>query len=181
MLKSQKLILVTLFIVSIFLAANAFAETKIGYIDSWKIFDNYKGKGDQQAQFDREQEEWEKRATAMEQEIEQLQEELNTNIMWSEEKKAQQKQKIEDKQAELQDFIKEIWGPNGKAYLRNAELTNPIIEEIVQVVQELGAEENYSLILDVAESGIVYAAQGLDLTQRVIDILNKKYDENKQK
>jgi outer membrane protein len=154
-------------------------DAKLGYIDSWKIFENYKGKSEQQAQFDREQEEWETKATQMEQEIQELKDELENNIMWSEERKLQQRQKIEEKQAELQEYVREIWGPEGKAYQRNAELTNPIIEEIIQVVQEIGVEENYSMILDVAESGIVYAAEGLDLTQRIIDVLNERYEEQK--
>ena len=178
MTKLQKYTVVLMLVFSVFFAIYVSAEeSKIGYIDSWKIFENYKGKGEQQAQFDREQEEWEKKASEMEQEIVDLKEELDKNIMWSEERKAGQRQRIEQKQTELQDYVREIWGPNGKAYRRNAELTNPIIEEIVQVVQELGVEENYSIILDVSESGIVYAAQGLDLTQRIIDILNEKYDE----
>ena len=54
----------------------------------------------------------------------------------------------------------------------NAELTQPIIEKMNLVLNELGENEGYDIIFDVAPGGIVYADEGFDLTDRVLDGLN---------
>ena len=72
-------------------------------------------------------------------------------------------------------FIESIWGENGKAIQINKQLLKPIVEKISNVLKTIAEAESYDLILDVADGNIMYAVPSLDLTQRVIDELNKEF------
>ena len=55
-------------------------------------------------------------------------------------------------------------------------MTKPIIDRINKLLEEIGEEEKYTIIFDIAESGIVYAKQGMDMTDRVIEELNREFE-----
>ncbi|RMH71517.1 MAG: OmpH family outer membrane protein [Gemmatimonadetes bacterium] len=155
------------------LGSFAWAEVKIGYINSVEILQNLQERRTAEEQYNQLLADWEKQAKALEKEIEKMKKELESAIMWSEERKAEKQLEIDQKEQELQEFIEDIWGPQGQAYQRNVEFTNPLVEKIVHAVEQIGAEQNYTLILDISESGIVYAIPGIDLTAQVIEFLNK--------
>ena len=54
---------------------------------------------------------------------------------------------------------------------RQAELIQPIMEEVTSVIEALREEGNYSLILDAGAGSIISADPSLDLTQEVISRL----------
>jgi len=65
-----------------------------------------------------------------------------------------------------------IVDPNtGKAVLRNQELSQPINEQINKVVEQLGSEGEFDMIIDVATVNVVFLADGIDLTQQVLEFL----------
>ncbi|MFQ6092002.1 MAG: OmpH family outer membrane protein [bacterium] len=151
------------------------ADLKIGYIDSQRIFRSYKGTADAQAKLDREVAEWEKKAEAMKKEVEDLQKELDAqSLLLSEEKKREKEQTLQAKYAEYQQFVTSIWGPQGEAIRSNEELTKPIIEKIDAILKKIGEEENYTFIFDAVGGGLVYAKPTFDLTDQVIEELNKE-------
>ena len=62
----------------------------------------------------------------------------------------------------------------GQVVKRNEEILRPIISKIQTILAKIGSEEGFDLILDAADGHVLYADQSLDLTQRVIDELNKQ-------
>ena len=151
------------------------ADLKIGYIDSQRIFRAYKGTADAQAKLDTEVSEWEKKAENMRTEIEDLQKELEAqSLLLSEEKKKQKEQTLQAKYAEYQQFVTSIWGAQGEAIKRNEELTQPIIEKIDVILKRIAEKENYTFIFDAVGGALVYAKPTFDLTDQVIDELNKE-------
>ena len=151
------------------------ADLKIGYIDSQRIFRAYKGTSDAQAKLDTEVAEWEKKAEDMRKEIEDLQNELEAQgLLLSEEKKKEKEATLQTKYGEYQQFVTSIWGPQGEAVKRNEELTQPIIEKIDAILKNIAEKENYTFIFDAVSGGLAYAKPTFDLTDQVIEELNKE-------
>lgn len=149
-------------------------EVKIGYIDSERIFNEYKAVSEAQAQFDRDVEAWKKEAEQTERELQSMQEELESQRLLLSEGALQEKQMaLQTMASEYERFIQSVWGPTGRIAQRNAELTRPIMDKVRQVVDKLAAEQGYSLIFDAADGNIVYGEKSLDLTDQVLTELNK--------
>jgi Skp family chaperone for outer membrane proteins len=79
---------------------------------------------------------------------------------------------LERKEQEFQQYYFDYFGEDGRIVKLNADLTRPIIEKMNTILNRIGADEKFSVIFDVAPGGIVFAAEGLDLTGRVLDELN---------
>lgn len=150
-------------------------EVKIGYIDSIKIFAEYKETQEAERVYKKEVDAWKAQASRMEQEIVKLQDELKAqSLMLSEEKQKEKRLELDQKMQEYQNFMRETFGDEGLAAKRNKELTQPIIDKINRILEKLGSEEGYTMIFDAANANIVYADKALDLTDRVLEELNKQ-------
>lgn len=57
---------------------------------------------------------------------------------------------------------------------RDFELTQRILTELESVVQQIGDSEGYTLIVEKTEGGVIYAAKGSDLTDRLIQAYDAK-------
>lgn len=149
-------------------------DAKIGYIDSIKIFAEYRETQEAERLYRKEVDQWTAQKTQKEQEIVKLQEELQAqSLMLSAEKKAEKKLELDRKMAEYEQFMTETFGDDGLAARRNKELTQPIVEKINKILEDLGREEGYTMIFDVANANIVYADKNLDLTSVVLAKLNE--------
>ena len=153
------------------------ADMKIGYIDSARIFAEYKGTEDAQKAFDDEVEGWEKQAEAMKVEMDSLAGAYQAqSLMLSDARKAEKEQEILQKKTAYETFVQSIWGPQGKLAEKNSELDQPIIEKINVVLQQIGGEDGFTIVFDASLGGIVYAAEGIDLTDQVLVELNKGFE-----
>ena len=152
-------------------------ELKLGYIDSARIFAEYKGTEDAQRSFDQEVETWEEQAKTMRAELDSLLEEYQAqSLMLSDALKAEKEQRISEKRSAYEAFAQSIWGPEGKLAEKNSALVQPIVDKINVVLQRIGDEEGFDLVLDAAAGGIVYASDELDLTDRILEELNQGFD-----
>ncbi|TET45905.1 hypothetical protein E3J62_06120 [candidate division TA06 bacterium] len=160
----------------VFLSSLVVADAaKIGYISSGRIFREFVGASDVQKQFQKEVDEWRKKAEEMKKEINRLSEEFKDQVlMLSEEAKERKRSELEQKKQKYEAFISEIWGPDGKAARKEIELTKPLVTKIDKILEKLAEEEGFDLILDIDESSIVYSREGLDLTDRALEELNKE-------
>jgi outer membrane protein len=162
-------IVLVVFIVPITSISLLAQDGKIGYIDSIKIFAEYQETQDAERIYRQEVDQWTAQKQRMEQDIVKLRDELQAqSLMLSEEKKKEKKLELERKMAEYQQFMDEIFGDDGLAAQRNRELTQPIVEKINRILEDLGKEQGYSIIFDVANANIVYANKALDLTDVVL-------------
>jgi outer membrane protein len=58
--------------------------------------------------------------------------------------------------------------------LEEARLTSPLREKFVAVVDEIGRDKGFSLILLRGAPGIMYSREALDITDLVVEAFNKK-------
>ena len=151
------------------------ADIKIGYIDSEKILNESQDYKDAKKILDDEEKEHSRKGRQMELDIMNLEEEIEAqSLMWSEEKKLEKQQEHQQKYLEYQQFLQEIWGQQGKLYQRNLELSKPIIDKINDIIQRIGEEDSYDLIIDAGMGTLVYAKPDYDLTDRIIEELKNK-------
>ena len=159
-----------------FCASFSLSADKIGYIDSEKVIEGYKGISILKEQYKKLLNEWEMEAREKKIEINKLKAELDDQeLMLSIEAKRKKKQEIEEKEKEYEQFLKGIWGENGKSTTKHEEILKPVIEEISNVLEKIGDDEGYVIIFDISKGNIVYVKTGLDLTERVLFEINKEF------
>ncbi len=144
-------------------------DVKIGYIDSQRIFTEYQEYQDAQARFEKEIETWNTQGEQMKQEIDELITELESqSLILSAEKKREKEQYLAAKQDTLNQFLNATFGPDGKAERRMAELSKPVRDKILVIVERIAIENNYGIILDAGTVNIAYAKKSLDLTDEIL-------------
>jgi outer membrane protein len=149
-------------------------EGKIGYVDSMKLRTEFGEFADAQAEFDKDVKAWQEELAEMEHVIDSLKQDLEkTSLVLSETKKKEKEENLESKKLEYQRLTNDIFGPGGRAEKRNAELTKPILDKINQVLEKIATEENFIMIFDSVNGNIAYAKEDLDLTDRVLEELEK--------
>lgn len=152
-------------------------DIKLGYIDTVKIFAEFKETVEAEEVYSKEVEAWKKKAEDMEREIAQMREEIQSqSLMMSEEKLNEKKLQLEQRFKEYQQYMNDIFGDEGEAARRNRELTEPIVEKINGVIAKLAEEEGYTIVFDAAQGNIVYAAKELDLTEMVLEKLKQQFE-----
>ncbi len=159
-------------------AAAAPAAEKIAYINSERVLSEYEGAKDIESQVNASVSDWREQARAMETEIDGMMNDLKSQeLMLSDEAVRQKQTAIQQKRAEYESFVSDVWGQGGLAVRREAELWQPVIDRINSILEEIGTEDEYLMILDAAGAApgavIVYADPSVDLTQVVIDKLNR--------
>jgi outer membrane protein len=83
------------------------------------------------------------------------------------------------KQAELQkrfaDFQRQAGEMQMDLQKRERELTKPLIDELRAIIEGMGKEKGFQLILEKNEGAVLYAENGNDLTEQVISAFNTKH------
>jgi outer membrane protein len=155
------------------LFSEASAAEGIAVVDYQAIFDAYEGTSDAQRTLDRELKDWDQEAQRMRDAITQLTGEIESQrLMLSEDRLREKQTELDRQKSEYQEFAESIWGINGKAAQRNAELTRPIAEKILDVIAKLGKEMNLQIILDAGTGGVVWAEDDVNITKAVLDDLS---------
>ncbi len=150
-------------------------EFRVAYFDSDRLRNEWDEWKDAQAKFDQDVANWQKKAQEMEQEIMELQEEYQRQeLLLSEEKKQEKQMLIQQKQQEYQDFLASIFGEDGLAARRNAELTKPLYEKLNRALSKIAEREGYSVIFDINGSGIAYIDPSLDITDELLEQLKSE-------
>ena len=82
------------------------------------------------------------------------------------------------KQAELQKRFAEFQKVAAESQMelqkRERELTQPLISELRAIIEGIGKEKGYQLILEKNEGAVLYAEAGSDLTEQVVERFNAR-------
>ena len=158
-------------------AVPAAAEIKIGYIDTVKIFANFRETIEAEEVYKKEVDAWKKQAEDMETELGRIGEEIQSqSLMLSAEKLAEKKLVFDQKMKDYQKYMQDIFGETGEAARRNKELTEPIVEMINGVIEKVAEEEGFTLVLDSSQGVIVYADKEIDITDMIIERLDAQME-----
>ena len=142
---------------------------KIGYIDVQQILAVAPGAEEASLQFDQEMQGYQSEITALEEEINGMQQRLQQQqLTLSPEAKANREQQLQAKLTEYQQRTTQL---QELANQRRAALIQPVMDNINAAIEAVREEGSYSLILDLTAGSIVAADPALDVTQIVIEKL----------
>jgi outer membrane protein len=172
-MKKMLLLLVIFFLLA---GGHAYAENlKIGVVDLLKALNESdtgkKAKADLETLIKSKQ-------TALDEkgkEIEKLREELGKqSLALSPEAKKSKEEELERLGREYQRTVSDSQNDVKK---KESEYTSGIVKEIRAIIEKMGQEQGYTMIIENAEGIVLFSKKDLDLTEAVI----KKYNESKAK
>uniref|UniRef100_A0A832I3G6 OmpH family outer membrane protein n=1 Tax=Eiseniibacteriota bacterium TaxID=2212470 RepID=A0A832I3G6_UNCEI len=145
------------------------AEAKIGYIDSARIFQEYKPAQEAQAAFDRQVQTWRAESAEKERVVSALRAEVrDQGPILSAVRRQEREEALQRAISEYERFVQDIWGPQGRAAQENERVTAEIVAQIRSAVEKVAGERDLDLVLDSAGGLIVYADRSLNLTDYVL-------------
>lgn len=153
------------------LAVTANAETKIGIVDMKAVIAKSEPGVKAMDQLKTQFKDMKDNLDAQKKSLDALKDELQKqSMMLSQEAKIDKEDQYKRKVRDFQDM-----GQNYQRKLQQAEqnLSKPIIDKLLQVVEEYGKKNGFSVILDKQGSGVVYAQDSVDVTNAIIAELNK--------
>lgn len=156
------------------LGVDARAEGKIGYIDSYRIRTDFKEFGEAQSTFDKDVTLWQTELDSVRQELEASAEEFQRQrLILSDEAKKRREDELRLAEQSFQKRTNDLFGPGGLAEKKNEELVKPILDKVNAVLEKIAVENNYDYIFDSVNGNIAYAKKEFDLTDLVLEELNK--------
>ncbi|HHJ53145.1 MAG TPA: OmpH family outer membrane protein [Caldithrix abyssi] len=170
-MKLNKMI-ITLALVTM-LAIPAFAQ-KFAYVQSQRILAEFQEFVDVQNKLNEIRNGYDAQYQKMLKEYNDMLQEIDSqSLLLSPEKKQEKMRQAQEKATEIERFKYEKLGPEGEFYKKSQELTQPIIDKINKLIAKIGEEEGYDFIFDASSGALVHALPKYDITDQVIEQLNK--------
>jgi outer membrane protein len=146
-----------------------FERSKIGFVRSGVILQDYKGMKEANDQFNKELTLVQVNSDTLRNRYEQLKAN-EQNI--SKEKKTDWAYQLGIAKNEFEKYNQQA---SQQMEQRKQELTKKVLEEINNCVQEYGKKNSYKMILGTTNEGsILYGNEADDLTNKILELLNKK-------
>lgn len=82
-------------------------------------------------------------------------------------------------QKEYRDYKRFIEDTNAEMKLKDQELSQKLIPEVLKVAETVGKKGGYVCIMDIGSGGIVYFSREHDITKQVIEEYNRVYKAKK--
>jgi len=156
-----------MFFVLAFLVSMAYAADKLAYIDLSRTFTEYnKTKDYDKVLTDKENSYTTDRDTKVD-EIKKLQDKFN---LLSDKEKEAKKNEIETKSKSLQDFDRQKQTDLRK---EQDDKMKELLKDIEGAVKQYAEKEGITLVFN--DRVLVYETKAMDITDKIIDILNKNY------
>jgi outer membrane protein len=155
------------------LAAPAPAQVRVAYIDSGRIWLEFRLAQEAQQRFERQVQGWRDEAAEKEKLVSDLRKEVRDQSPVLSALKRQEKETALQKAiSDYEAFVQDVWGTNGRATSENARATDEIIALVRRAVEKLAAQRGVELVLDATSGFIIYADKSLDMTNEVLAELN---------
>jgi len=139
---------------------------QIVFINSQQVLAGAPGAREAQTTLEREMGELRTQVQQMEQTLDSMMTAYDQRqVMLSPEARRELQDEIRARQREFQGRAQQM---EQQASQRQAELLQPIMARVQQVIDALRAERGYALVLDAAEGGLISADPSLDITQEVL-------------
>lgn len=168
----KRLVLVAILLTFIAVPAAVAADMKVGYVDLQKALNmsaaGKAAKEKMKAKF----KDYDVEVQKKQDELKKLKDDLEKQAMLlSAEARAAKERDYQQKVKDYQRLTKDI---QEELQQTDADYTRKILEDIFKVVQQIGKQENYTMILEKTESSILYASDGIDMTDRVIQSFDRQ-------
>jgi outer membrane protein len=153
------------------IAFGAEKPVKIGYVDLQKALNESDAGKEAKTSFNKRVEELQKVLDEKQNELKKLQDEMEKQKgLLTPEARAEKEKVYQQKLKDVQRFAKDS---QEELQQKDAELTKKILKDLRDVIKKIGTDEGYTIILERGEALILFAAEGVDITERVIKAYNK--------
>lgn len=158
-------------VLSLGLAQVSFAAIKVGVVDIEKAMQNVKKGKEAKSRLEKKIKDKKAKFEKQKKDFETAQEEFKKkSLVLSDKAKNEQMVALQKQFAELQEA-----NQSAQIELQQEEVkeTQPIIKGLTEMMPELGKESSVDLVLE-AKAGLLYAADRIDLTDKLIEKFDKK-------
>jgi len=149
----------------------AWAETKIGVVDVQRVIDDSE-KGQQARELLKQKFEQEKTALEKEgKEIALLKEDFDKqSAVLTPEKRADREQELRQR---IKDFNRLKKDKQDSFNAQQMEVLRQVMAKVMEVVQAVAKENGYTAVLDATNGPVLYAGEGVDITDLIIQRFNQ--------
>lgn len=162
----KKFILFALFIIP----SIAFAQLKIGYIDSNAIMDQLPDVQDARQRLDALIQEWQAELNRLESEWKAKYDDYEKRkLIMSEQTRAETESELVKLENQIAEYREKKFGTNGELFQKQDELMKPVQNKVFNAIKEVAQEEDLDFVFD--RSGdimILYAKEKYDITAKVL-------------
>lgn len=149
------------------------ADSRLGYIDSARIWVEFKDAAEAQQRFDRQVQGWRDEAAEKQKLVDQLKAEVrDQGPVLSALKRQEKESALTRAIGEYESFVQEVWGTNGRAAQENGRATEEIVALVRKAVEKIASQRGVELVFDASGGFVIYADRSLDMTNDVIAELN---------
>lgn len=166
------------FIVTVFMAPSLFAakKFKVAFVDLDRVYKEYKSLRDAKAELQRYLNEWERTRDSLKSIVDSVKREYEKQKpMMTDEQRLRKEEEIKNLENEYKNFWVEVWGENGRLEQKMKELIEPLTDKVGETIRKIAEDMDYDLVLNISSEAVLYGSPKDDITQMVLDELNKEY------
>jgi outer membrane protein len=155
------------------LAAPVFAaDVKIGYVDLQRALNESEAGKRAKADFKVQVDKLEGQLKGKKDELDKLKDELDRKavVMRDDERKRLE----DDFQRKRLDLKRQFEDSQAALQKKDNELTGQIIQELQEIIRQIGDRDRYTLILEISSAPVLYTDKSSDLTDQVLTAYNAK-------
>lgn len=147
-------------------------DVKIGYVDLHKALEQseegQKIKAELEQEFNQRQQQLDQKQQEVMQKREQMEQQA---MMLSEQKRQEMAMQLQRDMQELQETYLTL---QNELAQQEAQATHQLFERMRSVIEEIGKEKGFTMVIERTETSVLYAVDGLDLTSELIERFDAK-------
>jgi|TARA_R100000479_G_scaffold174871_1_gene124304 Skp family chaperone for outer membrane proteins len=174
-MKTNKLLFLSLILLSFGFTAQAQRGARIGYIDMEYILESVPEYKEASTQLEGKVQRWKKDIEKKTKEVEQMKLNLsNERVLLTNELIEEREEEIKILEDEILDYQQDRFGPNGDLMIQRRQLVQPIQDQVFNIVQEIAENKKYDFIFDKsADVVMLFAAERNDISDIVLRSINR--------
>ena len=152
-----------------------FSDVKIGWVDGAQLMYAHEDMRTAQAELEKEQKRVQIEFEGKVASLDSLRSEFEKRKMLLDEESLRKMQnRIIALTQELEGYQNKYFGPEGEFYKMQNELLEPIMKEINKAITNVAQKQGFDYVFDVTtQQGVVYALESYNITELVMDELQK--------
>jgi outer membrane protein len=72
------------------------------------------------------------------------------------------------------DYERKVKDAKDELQIKDAQLTKGILEDLVTIIKKYGKENKYTIIFEKSETVLLYAAESIDLTDKILSLYDSQ-------
>ncbi len=169
---------VSLFLVALLGASPAYAQQKLGYVDSEYILEQLPEYATVQQQIDRMAQEWQLEVEERRNEVDELFREYQAReLLYTNDERQRQRDEIIQAEEGIEQLRMQYFGPEGRVFQEQERLVRPIQESVLEAIEAVATRDGYDYVFDKGGDYIfMYVRDQFDLSDDVLEELGIDID-----